>query len=698
MTIESPRGPAGMNNKIEILAPAGSLESLTAAVRSGADAVYIGLTNFSARAYADNFDEIQLISAGEICRLHGVKLHTAVNTLVTDDEIKRAFRDAQTAYLAGADAFIVQDVGLAMLIKQAFPDAELHSSTQLTVHTVSGAKYLEKLGFDRVVLAREMSRAEIEDVVKNVGIDTEVFVHGALCMCVSGQCELSAMLGGRSGNRGRCAQPCRLPFTVKGGTGYDLSLKDNSIIDRLRELEQIGVTSAKIEGRMKRPEYVAAAVRACRTAADTGSADSAQTERLKAVFSRSGFTDGYYTGRRGKSMFGTRSKEDVTAANTKLLSGIRNEYKDEVQTNRADITFSVKSCEPSSLTVTSRGHTVTVTGDVPQTANNAPLSAEKAASQLKKTGGTAFYAGDVNVDIDDGLTLPISGLNAMRRDALSKLTRILCAIPKRNEVDVEIPTIIPHRRTGKIAYRAVFPDCKIPEVFARCEMVFVPIFSADDDILRLMKKGFSVGVKLPRVMFGTENKVLSRLGELKMIGISDAYCANIGTAAPAAEHGFRVHGGAPLNIFNTQSLAFYENMGLTDAEVSFELTAAQINKLGGDMRRGIIAYGYLPLMVMRNCPNKNGAGCRTCGGISVISDRKGIDFTLMCDRKEYTELLNSEPLILSDKLRDFGGVDFMTFYFTKEDEKTRERIFHAYENGDPPAGKFTRGLYYRGVQ
>lgn len=697
MTIEPPTISANIINKIEILAPAGSAESLKAAVYSGADAVYIGLSQFSARAYADNFDDEQLTAAGKLCRLHGVSLHTAINTLVTDAEIAKALNEAKSAYLAGADAFIVQDVGLAMLIKSAFPDAQLHASTQMTIHTVSGAKYLEEIGFDRVVLAREMSRGEIEEIVKKVDIDTEVFVHGALCMCVSGQCELSAMLGSRSGNRGRCAQPCRLPFSVKGGTGHDLSLKDNSIVDRLHELEEIGVTSAKIEGRMKRPEYVAAAVRACRTAADTGRADTAQADRLKAVFSRSGFTDGYYTGKRGRAMFGTRSKDDVTAANAKLLSGIRNEYKDEPQTNRADITFTMKSGEPSKLTVKSRGHAVTIEGEVPQTANSTALSVEKAVSQLKKTGGTAFYAGDVKADIDDGLTLPISLINAMRRDALKKLTDKICDIPNRKAIDIDIPIPIPHRREGGNAYRAVFPDCNIPNVFLKCEMVFVPIFSTDEDILNLINRGFSVGVKLPRVMFGTEDKTAKRLDELKKIGIKDAYCGNIGTAALAIECGFAVHGGAPLNIFNTQSIEFYENMGLSDAEVSIELTAAQINALGGNLRRGIIAYGYLPLMVMRNCPNKNGAGCAKCGGMSVISDRKGINFTLMCDRRQYTELLNSEPLILSDKQMDLGGADFMTFYFTKEDKKTRERIFSVYENGEKFEGKYTRGLYYRGV-
>lgn len=685
------------NNKIEVLAPCGSFDALTAAVRSGADAVYIGLQSFSARAYADNFGGETLKEAVRYCRLHGVKVHTAVNTLVSDDEIEKALAAAQEAYSAGVDAFIVQDWGLAGLIKKACPDAELHASTQMTVHTPFAARFLYENGFDRVVLAREMSKKEIEDVVKSCPVETEVFVHGALCMCVSGQCYLSAMLGGRSGNRGRCAQPCRLPFSVKGGTGHDLSLKDNCTIGKLSELSNIGVSSAKIEGRMKRPEYVAAAVSACRTAVDTGNADKEEIDRLRSVFSRSGFTDGYYTANLGRDMFGTRSKDDVTSATDKLLSQIRTEYKDERRDRAADITLTVKRGEAAHITVSCGDVFAEAFGSEPEEALKVALTSEKAEQQLCKTGGTAFYPQNVKAEIDDGLTLPMSAINALRREAFDKLSEKLSEPPKREQVSVTLEKPVPHRRSGSLSIRASFSDCDIPDVFRECELVFVPLFSELEDIIGLKEKGFNVGVKVPRVIFGREEAVKERLSNLKDAGITDVWCGNIGTAALAVSLGMSVHGGFSLNVFNTHSLSFLQKSGLADCEVSMELTAGKINSLGGTIKRGLIGYGHLPLMIMRNCPNKNGHGCKACGGKSVITDRKGNNFTLMCDGG-CTELLNGDVLIMSDKLDDLSGADFITLLFTYESHSERERIFGMYKNREKPSGKLTRGLYYRGVE
>lgn len=687
----------GGKSPIEILAPCGSFDALEAAVRSGADAVYIGLQSFSARAYADNFGSEELERAVRYCRLHGVKLHTAVNTLVSDNELESALEAARGAYLAGVDAFIVQDWGLARLIREACPNAELHASTQMTVHTPSAARFLYEHGFSRVVLAREMSREEIAEVVRSCPVETEVFVHGALCMCVSGQCYLSAMLGGRSGNRGRCAQPCRLPFSVKGGTGHDLSLKDNCTVSSLGELAQLGVTSAKIEGRMKRPEYVAAAVSACRTAVDSGKADEEQIARLRAVFSRSGFTDGYYKGRLGREMFGTRSKDDVTAATDKLLSQIRTEYKDERQDREADITLTVRAGERVCLEARCGGETARAFGDEPEAAVKVALTKEKAEQQLHKTGGTAFCVGRVDIELEDGLTLPLSRINALRREVFEQLARKLSEPPARKTVPVVIPREAPHRREGAPAFRASFPDCDIPEVFKSCELVFVPLASSTDDIVRLKEQGFHVGVKLPRVIFGGESSVRASLEKLNELGVTDVWCGNIGTAALSIKLGLTVHGGFSLNVFNTRSIRFLEEMGVSDTEVSFELTAKQINALGGEMRRAIVGYGHLPLMIMRNCPNKNGAGCRSCGGRSVITDRKGTRFTMMCDHG-CTELLNPNALMLSDKLGEFAGADIVTLHFTYETAEEREHVFAMYKHHEKPDGKFTRGLYFRGVE
>ena len=686
-----------MNNTIEILAPCGSLDSVTAAVRQGANAVYIGSLRFSARAYAKNFDEHDLKKAIDYCRLHGVKVHITLNTLVGNDEIPLAVETAKKAYFAGADAFIVQDWGLAAIIKESMPDIALHASTQMSVHTPRGAGVLYENGFDRVVLAREMNRDEIAEVVGSSDIETEVFVQGALCMCVSGQCYLSAMIGGRSGNRGRCAQPCRLPFKVKGGTGYDLSLKDNCILNELSELARIGVTSAKIEGRMKRPEYTAMAAAAARHSADNGSVDKAELDRLRAVFSRSGFTSGYYYGKTGKAMFGIRSKEDVISAEESVLSEIRSMYKDEVQTNKADFFLTVKKDQPSQLIAECKGCKAVVTGEIPQTARNVPLSGEKAVSQLAKTGGTAFCAENIRTDIDEGLALPLSSINSMRREALDILKNQLTAVGERRFNDYSYKKSDLKRRNGEIKYRAHFRHCDVPEIFKSCELIYVPLFSKTEDITKLVQRGFSVGAEVPRVIFGQEKAVSAKIAELADSGIRDIYCGNIGTASLAVNMGMRVHGGFGLNVFNSYSLDFLEKIGLKDTELSFELTSGMINRISGNIKTGIVGYGYLPLMITRNCPNKNGKGCRACNGQSTITDRKGNKFTLMCNRG-CTEMLNCTPLVLSDKQDRFTGADFMSLRFTFEKNDRCEEIFKSYLNKSKPDGEYTGGLYFRGVE
>lgn len=684
-------------NKIEILAPCGSYESVEAAVRQGADAVYIGSLQFSARAYAANFDNEQLSKAVAYCHLHGVKVHMAINTLVSDDELPQALETARNSYETGVDAFIIQDLGLAQLVKKACPHAALHASTQMGVHTPQAAKLLYECGFERVVLAREMSRSEIEEVVKSCPVETEVFVHGALCMCMSGQCYLSAMIGGRSGNRGKCAQPCRLPFTVENGTGFDLSLKDNCIISELSELAAMGVTSAKIEGRMKRPEYVAAASAACRHSADNGFADESELERLKAVFSRSGFTDGYYYGNLGKNMFGTRSKEDVTAATDRILAEIRSEYKSELQSNPVNFKLTVCENSPALLTAECSGYTVCVDGEVPDYARNVPLSAEKAASQLSKTGGTAFRTEKVECNIGEGLTLSASSINSMRRQALARLEELIIEREAKKPVNITLPDIKPKLRSGTLKYRASFRSCDIPNCFKQCEIVYVPLFSKIDEIKNLKDSGFNIAVEIPRAIFGLESKVEKALLDIRAIGISDVLCGNIGTAALAVKLGFTVHGSFGLNVFNSVAAEFYRSIGVADTELSFELTANQINGISSSGKTGIVGYGYLPLMITRNCPNKNGKGCKNCGGKSKITDRLGNNFTLMCS-SGCTELLNCNPLILSDKQKAFKSIDFMTLRFTFESKAECEQIFNNYLKKKSPSGEYTRGLYFRGVE
>ena len=405
----------------EILAPVGGPEQLLAAVRCGADAVYFGLSGFNARRNAENFGGDDLRQRIEYCHERGVRVHITVNTLVLDSELSEMRKTVDAACAAGADALIVQDLAVASYAKKHWPQVELHASTQMAVHNAEGVKMAQSLGFKRIVLARELSLPEIRDIYDNTGADLEVFVHGAHCMSVSGLCYLSSMIGGRSGNRGLCAQPCRLDCSVCG-RAHALSLKDLSYVQHIEELADAGVKSLKIEGRMKRAEYVAASVTACREAIEGKRPDM---ETLKAVFSRSGFTDGYLTGKRDVSMFGYRTKEDVVAAED-VLADLAKLYEKEPQTVPADILLYVQEGEPSQLSVSCKSSmgediSVTVLGAVPQTAKTLPITEEYARRSLSKTGGTPYYLNDLTLCAGDGLMLPSSALNELRRRALEEL-------------------------------------------------------------------------------------------------------------------------------------------------------------------------------------------------------------------------------------------------------------------------------------
>ena len=401
---------------IEILAPCGGEDSLPAALNSGADAVYLGVTSFSARRNAKNFDIDALARAVRECHISGVKVYVTMNTLVFDDELTALAATAAGIEKAGADGVIVQDLGAARVIRGAAPSLRLHASTQMTVTSAAGAEFARRHGFSRVVLAREMSLGEIERVVKNVDIETEVFVHGALCVCVSGQCLMSAMYGGRSGNRGLCAQPCRLDFSY-GDRHSVLSLKDLSVIEHLKELDAAGVTSAKIEGRMKRPEYVAAAVTACRNVLDGKKPDIGT---LRAVFSRSGFTGSYYDGTL-RNMQGTRTKDDVEAMSG-ALAELKKLYDKPYKRHTFDVCVALKAGQPVSARVTCEGNEIyCVTETVPEIAVNRPITAEEIAARLAKTGGTVYELGKADIDPGSGLMLSASAVNALRRDILARL-------------------------------------------------------------------------------------------------------------------------------------------------------------------------------------------------------------------------------------------------------------------------------------
>ena len=663
--------------KFEILAPAGSRESLIAGVRSGANAVYLGGKLFNARRNAGNFDNEELKSAVEYCRQRGVKVYLTLNILISDREIPLVYDAVKSALEAGVDAFIVQDLGIAKIIREHFPQARLHGSTQMSIMSPSGAKMAADAGFSRIVLPREMTLEEIREMRESTDLELEMFVHGALCMSVSGQCYLSSMIGSRSGNRGLCAQPCRLPFSAGGKEAHALSLKDLSIIKDLFLLD--GITSLKIEGRMKRPEYVSAAVTAVKKAIE-GNYSPSEEFTLRSVFSRNGFTDGYLMNKMGKAMFGTRQKEDVVSAQN-VLKEISHNYDNENPLVPIDITFECKEGKPCILTANALGKTVTITGDVPEKALNKPMTEDSLSDRLSKLGGTQFYAEDVNVTVDSGLILPASKINEMRRNAVEELNRI--EIPK--VICKPLNVVLPKRKNNTPYATAVFSSPEqIPDKHP-FKRIFIPLNSSAEDFV-----DNRAGAVLPRGMFGCEGEIEKRLERLKKIGVRNILCPNIGGYYLAKNMGFQVFGDFGLNIFNSVSA----NM-ISSPILSFELTLEQANSINA-VDTGIIAYGRLPLMLTRNCPVKNDIGCFECNKNGRLSDRKGFGFPVICTDYPCVEILNSVPIYMLDWLDEIK-TDFIHFYFSTESKAQIEKIIQFYEKGEKPDFKYTRGLYQRGA-
>lgn len=664
--------------KYEILAPAGGMESLIAGVRSGANAVYLGGKLFNARRNAGNFDDDELKKAVEYCRQRGVKVYLTLNILISDNEFENAYNTVKDALTAGVDGFIIQDIGVAKMIKEHFPQAKLHASTQMSIMTPQGVKFAEDIGFSRVVLPREMSLEEIKDIRENTNLELELFVHGALCMCVSGQCYLSSVIGSRSGNRGLCAQPCRLPFSAKGDKNeYALSLKDLSLIEHLREMD--GITSLKIEGRMKRPEYVSAAVTAIKKAVDGTIADS-DTKNLQSVFSRSGFTDGYFTNALGSNMFGTRQKDDVLSAKN-VLKEISHNYDNENPLIPINMHFVCKEEQPCRLTASALGRTVTINGEIPEKAINKPMTSESLSQRLAKLGGTQFYAEKIDVELDSGLIIPVSKINELRRNAVEKLSET----SKKEIISKPLNIIKPADKNSVPYLTASFKNAQqIPDRHP-FKYVFIPIDSSAEDFV-----DNRAGAVLPRGLFGIEPDIRKKLEKLRKIGVSRVLCSNIGAYRLAKDMNFEVFGDFGLNIYNSQSANMIDNPIL-----SFELTLEQANKINAQ-NTGVIVYGKIPLMLTRNCPVKNSIGCTECAQNGKLTDRKGYEFEVICSQYPCVEILNSVPIYMLDRMREVK-TDFAHFYFSTETKKDIEKIIKMYESGEKPTFKYTRGLYQRGT-
>lgn len=680
-------------NKGEILSPVGNKEMLQAAVRSGANAVYLGAKDFSARRNAENFSLDELSEAIQYCHIRGVRVYLTLNIVIKESEMEAAFRLAQSAYNLGIDGIIVQDLGLARILNQKIPDLKLHASTQMSVHSPSALPVLKSLGFTQVVAAREMSEKELEALcqkAEELGITVEVFVHGALCMCMSGQCLLSAFLGSRSGNRGLCAGPCRLPFKAEGGTGYDLSLKDLSLLSYIPKLYKMGVRSFKIEGRMKRPEYVAAATAACRQALDNSRVEPELESTLKNVFSRSGFTDGYYTDNLGKSMFGIRTKEDVLSAD-KAFPALHEIYRGERKSVPVSIKAEIVKDKPLSLTLSDGENTVTAFGDIPQIAKNRALTYEDALKSLTKLGATPYYDEGGGLRLDEGLFVSAGALNVLRREACELLDKERAK--NRNPISIEkyVQPVKADFESKKPKIYARFESIdQIPENLSGVDAIIFPLEGNPD-----FSSELPLIVDIPRGIV-SETAISERLKLFKQRGFETALCGNLAAVQLAKEQGFKIMADTGLNITNSESLKTVRLMGAQAAVISAEELIEDIKQLDSIIPKGIIAYGNIPLMLFKNCPLKNGISCKECDKNGVITDRLGVQFPVRC-RMGYSELLNSVPLWLADRKAELNGFDFVILYFTRETKERAFEVINAYKNGAEPDTKHTRGLYYRGT-
>ena len=672
--------------KPEILAPAGGKEQLLAAVRSGADAVYLGASAFNARRNAGNFSDDELYEAAAYCRERGVKVYAAVNILIGDTELPALRSLAKRLYETGIDGVILQDLAAAKIFRVCCPDLALHASTQMTIHNRAGLRALEELGFSRFVPARELTGDEIRHLAQSTEMETEVFIHGALCMSVSGCCYLSAMLGGRSGNRGLCAQACRLNFT-HDGREYALSLKDLSALRHIAALTEAGVDSLKIEGRMKRPEYVAAAVTACKNARDGLPYDE---ETLRRVFSRSGFTDGYLTGRRDLSMFGMRTKEDVTAATESVFASLRELYRKERPAVSLSASLTVTP-EESTLSLSDGVHTVKSCGEGGQSPRQMPLTKEGAARQIEKTGGTPYVIDRFDFSNSDRLYLSASACNRLRRDALEQLSYLRRKPPERVFMEMEEPLVAQSH-----TFRGYYLRFSAAEQFfdGDYEKAFVPLDVLLTEPERFRPLSDKLIAECPALVFPlSEETVRQKLLRLREWGFTMGSCENIGQLMLLRECGFVPFGGMGLNLLNSQAAEEYRALGLAEGTVSFEADVQKIRRLQTALPLTAVGYGYLPLMKYRVCPLQTANGCVGCGGRGELIDRKGVAFTVACEKRQFSVLYNSVPLDVLG--RDFSFVEHILLYFTGESADDCRRIYASAKKRQTAAAVHTTGLYYR---
>ncbi len=687
-------------NMPELLAPAGSFEGVRAAVQSGATAVYMGFGTFNARRGAKNFTKEEMRQAISYCRARGVKTNITFNILALDKERQDAINDIKFLNEAGADALIVQDLGVARLIKECAPDMPIHASTQMTIHTLDGAITAKELGFSRVVLSRECTLEQIKYITANAGIETEVFVHGALCMCYSGQCYLSAVIGQRSGNRGLCAQPCRLPYKYDGCKKqcYPLSLKDLSLAGWLEPIVNAGVSSLKIEGRMKRPEYAAIVTDIyARLLKEKRRPTVEEMKTLELVFSRDGFTDGYLTGKKGDNMFGT--KTSIPLENVKHLYD--EAAKRFAEGKEMPIVPVNMVCDITgsgiSLTVTDLdGNTHTINDNEPiEQAKNKPTSSEQLEKNLKKTGGTPFDVKNIAINLPEGVIVPASRINAIRRQALENLLETRGKPPVRRWIEPK-PIEKSKQNTQDMQFVAMVRTLEQAQTVKNSGIstIYAP--------LEVAAKAEGLIPVMPRVYRDDEQPSIEKLLETcKNNGIDSVMITNIGQVQLARKLNLKIHGDFGLNAYNSSCMNVLNYLGIERQVLSFEARLAQLRDLQKPMDTILTVYGYLPLMVFENCAIRRKTGECTCKKQTCyLTDRQGKKFALLPAFGCRNELLNSQPLYIADKINECKqvGAKYAMLRFTTEDKQKCSEICSLAQNSQSINSEFTRGLYYRGVE
>jgi putative protease len=692
---------------LELLSPAGSPEAVIAAVQNGADAVYMGFGDFNARRGAKNFSDEEFEKAVRYCRIRGCRVYVTLNTLVGDREMEGALQLARRASDLGADAILVQDLGLASVLRRALPDIPLHASTQMSIHNLAGVQAAAEMGMTRAVLARELSLEQIKFICSKSPIEIEVFVHGALCFCHSGQCYMSAMIGRRSGNRGMCAQPCRMQYSMGGRMDdYPLSLKDNCLVESLGELDAAGVACVKIEGRMKRPEYSAIVTGIySRAIRENRSPTPEEMETLETAFSRQGFTSGYLTGDR-TDMFGVRGEPPKDAE--KMFAAVRREYG-EKEVRRVPLHFYVrveKDKPIQAVCMDEDGHKSIAEGPVPQPARSQQLTAAVIDSQMHKTGGTPYSCAESQSRAESGLFLPAAALNELRRQLISRITDERAQPPGRRALKMpELP-----RGTSSPAEPCTIFEIRTAEQLSpelaelRPAYIYVPmdVMAENFELLEPFRSSGCVPVAvLPRVVTDSEApQVLAMLEGLFDRGVNEALCGNLGHIMLARRAKMKVRADFGLNIFNSWALETAAGTGVLSATASFEMRLSQVRDLAKTVDTELIVYGRLPLMVSDQCIIKQSAGRCACQTPAQLSDRMGSVFPVMKEFGCRNAIFNSHKLYLADKKDDIFGCGLwgMRLKFTTESARECAEIARGYiGQSDYRPNVLTRGLYYRGV-